>query len=490
MKKPAIIIIASIVFLGILIALPLVRKNQSMPEHNTEGAEEAAKGPHRGRLLSQDDFQLEVTIFETGVPPEYRLYSYENDKPVDPSLVTANIQLKRLGDRVDEFQFKKEGDYLRGNGVVEEPHSFDVSVNASYKGKNYHWEYPSYEGRTTMTEEGVKNAGIEIETAGPAEMEKVIELPGQIILNPDRQTHVLPRFDGIVTSVSVNLGERVTKGQALANMQSMQLADEKSEYVKAMHEHEFAKKAFEREQTLWDKKITSEQDYLEKKYEYQEAKIRFETAGQKLKAAGISSIDVESEDQLSTHQIRSPIAGAIIEKNVATGQAVQSTDKLFVIADLDSLYAEITIPAQMIGDVREGQRVRVVCDVLNAEVEGKLTYVGPLLGEQTRSAKGRVLVSNTNGNWKPGLFVKVYVTQEESKVPLAVKVSGLQTFRDWDVVFLAVGNTFEIRPLELGRRDEEWVEILSGISNGERYVSKNSFIVKADVEKSGATHDH
>jgi cobalt-zinc-cadmium efflux system membrane fusion protein len=301
---------------------------------------------------------------------------------------------------------------------------------------------------------------------------------------------VLPRFNGIVTSVAVNLGERVSKNQTLANMQSMELADEKSEYVKAMHEREFAKKTFEREQILWDKKITSEQDYLAKKYEYQEAKIRFDAAEQKLKAAGISSANVESENQLSTHQIRSPIAGAIIEKNVATGQAVQSTDKLFVVADLNTLYAEITIPAQMIGNVREGQRVRVVCDVLNTEVEGNLTYVGPLLGEKTRSAKGRVLISNTNGNWKPGLFVKVYVTEEEMKVPLAVKASALQTFRDWDVVFLAVGNTFEVRPLELGRRDDDWVEVLSGISSGERYVAKNSFVVKADVEKSGATHDH
>ncbi|HSE42604.1 MAG TPA: efflux RND transporter periplasmic adaptor subunit, partial [Acidobacteriota bacterium] len=400
------------------------------------------------------------------------------------------IQLTRLGGRVDRFQFKKEGDYLRGNGVVEEPHSFDVSVSATYKGENFHWKYPSYEGRTTMTDEGIKNAGIKVETAGPSEVKTVVDLPGEIILNPDRQTHVLPRFNGIVTSVSVNLGDRVTKGQALANMESMELADEKSDYVKAMHKYEFARKAYEREQALWEKRITSEQDYLAKKNEYEEAKIHFEAAGQKLKAAGIPSSKVESSNQLSTHLIRSPIAGAIIEKNVATGQAVQSMDKLFVVADLSSLYAEITIPAQMIGAVRQGQKVRVVSDVLNTAVEGQLTYVGPLLGEKTRSSKGRVLISNTTGNWKPGVFVKVFVVQEEARVPLAVKISGLQTFRDWNGVFLAVGNTFEIRPLELGRRDEEWVEVLSGISPGDRYVTENSFVVKADVEKSGATHAH
>lgn len=488
MNKTIIIVVVSVLFLGLLIAIPFLRKNQTMPAHDSEATGEVAKGQHRGRLLVKDDFQLEVTIFESGVPPEYRLYAYENSKPVDPSEVKAEIQLMRLGGRVDNFQFKKEGDYLRGNGIVEEPHSFDVSVKATYKGKNYQWQYPSYEGRTTMTAEGIRNAGIEIETAGPAQMKTVIELPGEIILNPDRQTHVLPRFDGIVTSVSADLGARVSKGQPLATMESMQLAEEKSEYVEAIHEHEFAKKAYEREQLLWDKKITSEQDYLAKQHEYEEARIRFQTASQKLKAAGVGTNG--STTQLSAFTIRSPIAGAIIEKNVASGQAVQSTDKLFVVADLSSIYAEVTIPAQLIGAIREGQAVRVVSDILNLESQRRLTYVGPLLGEQTRSAKARVLLANPDEIWKPGLFVKVFVVQEEITVPVAVKATALQTFRDWNVVFLAVGNAFEIRPLELGRRNDEWVEVLSGISAGDRYVAKNSFIVKADVEKSGATHDH
>lgn len=488
MNKTTIIIIVSVLFLGLLIAIPFLRKDQTMPAHESETAEEVAKGPHRGRWLTKDDFQLEVTIFESGVPPEYRLYAFQNEKAIDPSQVKAQIQLTRLGGKVDHFQFKKEGDYLKGNGVVEEPHSFDVLVKATYKDKTYQWQYPSYEGRTTMTAEGIRNAGIEIEAAGPAQMKTVIELPGEIILNPDRQTHVLPRFDGVVTSVSGELGARVSRGQPLATLESTQLAQEKGEYVEAMHKHEFAKKAYEREQLLWDKKITSEQDYLAKKHEYEEARLRFHTASQKLKAAGVGTGG--STRQMSTHTIRSPIAGAIIEKNVASGQAVQSTDKLFVVADLSSIYAEITIPAQQIGALREGQAVRVVSDVLNSEIEGRLTYVGPLLGEQTRSAKARVSLANANETWKPGLYVKVFVVQEENTVPLAVKAAALQTFRDWDVVFIAVGNTFEIRPLELGRRDNEWVEVLSGISAGDRYVTKNSFVVKADVEKSGATHDH
>ena len=491
MSKTLIIIILSIAFLGAIIAIPMLNKQKiEQKDHETELATQMPKGPHGGALLSKEKFQIEVTIFERGVPPQYRVYAYDNGKLVDPSSVNLNIELHRLGDRVDQFSFKKVEDYLQGQGIVQEPHSFDVKVNADYKNNNYNWEYPSYEGRTTMTSEGIKNAGIVIETAGPAKMKKILELPGELILNPDRETHVLPRFDGIVTKVEANLGDEVKKGQALAILESMQLAEEKSEYVEALHEHEYSKKAFEREELLWNKKITSEQDYLAKKHEFDEAKLRFQTAAQKLEAIGISPKLVEADQNLSIHTIRAPINGSIIEKDVASGEAVQSNQKIFVVADLSTLYAEVTIPANQISLIREGQEVNIVSDVLSKEVKARVTFIGPLVGEQTRSAKGRILISNADGTWRSGVFVKAFIVHEEVEVPLAVKASGLQTFRDWDVVFLAEGNTFEVRPLELGRRDNEWVEVLSGFSPGDRYVSENSFLVKADIEKSGAKHDH
>lgn len=491
MSKTAIIIILSIVFLGAIIAIPILNKQKIEEKgHETGAAVEMPNGPHGGTLLAKENFQLEVTIFERGVPPQYRVYAYDNGKLIDPSSVNLNIELRRLGGRVDQFSFKKEEGYLQGQGIVEEPHSFDVKVNANYKNNNYNWEYPSYEGRTTMTSEGIKNAGVVVETAGPAKMKKILELSGELILNPDKETHVLPRFDGIVSNVQANLGDEVKKGQALATLESMQLAEEKSEYVEALREHEFSKKAYEREELLWNKKITSEQDYLSKKNEYDKAKLRLQTAAQKLEAIGISPKVVEADQNLSIHTIRAPINGLVIEKDVATGAAVESNEKIFVVADLSTLYAEVTIPSNQISLVREGQEVNIVSDVLNKEVKGRMTYIGPLVGEQTRSAKGRILISNADGSWRPGVFVKAFIVQEEVDVPLAVKASGLQTFRDWDVVFLAEGNTFEVRPIELGRRDNVWVEVLSGFSAGDRYVSENSFLVKADIEKSGAKHDH
>jgi cobalt-zinc-cadmium efflux system membrane fusion protein len=83
-----------------------------------------------------------------------------------------------------------------------------------------------------------------------------------------------------------------------------------------------------------------------------------------------------------------------------------------------------------------------------------------------------------------------HILVEEATVPTAVKASALQRFRDWDVVFLNDGSVFQAMPITLGRRDAEWVEAVEGVEPGQRYAADNSFIVKADVGKSGATHDH
>ena len=123
--------------------------------HDAPAAAEATKGPHGGRLLSDGDFATEVTIFERGVPPEFRVFLYEKGKPIDPSAAKVTIELHRFGGRVDKIGFAKREDYLLGDQEIVEPHSFDVKVVAERDGKTSRWEYDSYEGRTTMSPEAV-----------------------------------------------------------------------------------------------------------------------------------------------------------------------------------------------------------------------------------------------------------------------------------------------------------------------------------------------
>jgi membrane fusion protein, heavy metal efflux system len=154
------------------------------------------------------------------------------------------------------------------------------------------------------------------------------------------------------------------------------------------------------------------------------------------------------------------------------------------------VWVEITVYAKDLGVVRQGQSAGVLSTDTGAEATGRINYIGRLVGEQTRSATARLTLSNTKGEWRPGMFVTVRLVREETSVPIAVSADAIQTFRDWQVVFVKYGDWFEARPLELGRSDGQWVEVLSGLKVGDQYAGTNSFAVKAEIGKLGATHDH
>ena len=218
-------------------------------------------------------------------------------------------------------------------------------------------------------------------------------------------------------------------------------------------------------------------------------------AGQKLVALGASSGSLQGlatalPASLSRFEIRAPLGGTVTERDVTIGEAIDAAREIFVIADLSSVWVEAKIPAASLSAVRQGQQATVISKDLDRRADGRITYIGSVVGEETRSAIARIAVANPDGRWRPGLFVTVQLVQTSTTVPLAVRADGIQTFRDWQVVFVKYGDWFEARPLELGRSDGTWVEVLSGLSPGVQYASKNSFAIKAEIGKLGATHDH
>lgn len=384
--------------------------------HGTEAAAEAAKGPHGGRLLSGGDFATEVTIFERGVPPEFRVFLYEKGKPLDPAEVKLTIELHRFGGRVDKIGFAKHEDYLLGDQEIVEPHSFDVKVIAERGGKTIRWEYDSYEGRTTMTAEAVKNSGIVIETAGPAKIKTTIKVNGRVQPNEDHMTHVIPRYPGIVKRIHKRLGDAVAKDEVVAV--------------------------------------------------------------------------VESNESLQPYEVKSSIAGTVIKKDVTQGEFVREGESIYTVTDLGTVWVDLNVFRKDFDKLKVGEAATIFAGEGLANATGTVSYISPFGAEDTQTMLARVELPNPEGKWRPGLFVTGEVIVEEAEVPVAVKASALQTFRDWDVVFKQDGSMFEIAILELGRRDAVWVEVVSGLSAGQKYAAESSFIIKADILKSGASHDH
>ncbi|MBR9910297.1 MAG: HlyD family efflux transporter periplasmic adaptor subunit [Gammaproteobacteria bacterium] len=391
--------------------LPSIAVAASTPEAQEA---EPEKGPHRGRMLRDGEFAVELAIFETGVPPEFRVWVTDDGKPVSPDSVDLQVNLTRLGNVVDDIHFKSEGDYLRGDTVIYEPHSFVVTLIAQHQGKTYRWEYDNFEGRTFIGDGVAETMGIATETAGSATLHQTIRVYGKLVYPPNAKRQIRARFEGVITQMHVKLGDTVRKGQAL--------------------------------------------------------------------------ISIESNESLKTYQIIAPMAGVVSEQFASAGE--QSAGRtLLQITRTDTLLAELAVYPADRQKVKAGAPVILSFNGVEAPLSSTVN------GSRTalRSDQARLFlaeINNGDGLLSEGLFVSGDIEVETFEVPLAVKRSGLQSFRDFTVVYAKVGEEYEVRMLELGREAGPWVEVLGGLEPDTEYVIENSYIIKADIEKSGASHDH
>jgi cobalt-zinc-cadmium efflux system membrane fusion protein len=198
---------------------------------------------------------------------------------------------------------------------------------------------------------------------------------------------------------------------------------------------------------------------------------------------------VESNESLQAYEVKAPHAGIITERNVTVG-SVTADGALFVVTDHSSVWVDLNVLSTDANKVKAG--LPVVVQTVDGSQSVELTLPeflpGAVVESQTRVI--RLQLDNRDGRWTPGLRVIATVTLPPHEVRVGVQSTGLQSFRDWTVVFAQVADTYEVRMLELGRSDGEHVEVLGGLEAGERYVTHNSFLVKADAMKSGASHDH
>ncbi|MCA3185391.1 MAG: efflux RND transporter periplasmic adaptor subunit [Cupriavidus sp.] len=341
-------------------------------------------------------------------------------------------------------------------------------------------------GLIPMTPEQIRNANLGIAKAAPGKIRSAVEFPGEIRFNEDRTAHVVPRVAGVAESVVANLGQRVKKGDLLAVFASTQLSDQRSELLAAQRRLELARTTYGREKKLWEDKVSAEQDFLAARTALQEAEIAEANARQKLTAIGATA----SARAINQFELRAPFDGIVVEKHLALGEAVAAETAVFTISDLNTVWAEFVIAAKDLNHVRLGESVRVTSAAFDGTAEGKISYVGALLGQQTRTATARVTLSNPQMAWRPGLFVTVSVATGETDAAVVIDSEALQIDDGRQMVFAEVPGGFAARPVKTGRSDGKRIEIVDCLAPGTRYVSANSFVLKAEQGKAGAEHTH
>jgi len=271
------------------------------------------------------------------------------------------------------------------------------------------------EAHIELTPAQIEFSGIGLAQVRPANIREILPLYGQVVANTERMQSVGARFDGVISAVTKQIGDPVSKGEVLAR--------------------------------------------------------------------------VESNDSLKTYAIKSSIMGVVIERDANVGE--QTSDKtLFKIVDYSTVWVDLSVFPNDVRKIKIGQQARIRCSAADVTGEGEVIYMTPFGSSTNQTTKARLLLKNPDHLLVPGHFITAEVNLSEANVPVAIITDAVQIVEEHNVVFVKSEEGFEPREVTLGRTDGEFIEVLTGLSVGETYVTKNSFVLKSELGKEDAEHGH
>lgn len=478
---------------------------------------------------------------------------------------------------------KKEGGGHGGGEGHGHRHGSGEKEEGEHAGGHGH-DHGAEEELVTLTPEAVSNAGIKVVAAMHGRISHAISLTGVVAVNDDMTVHITPKVEGLVREVKRTLGDRVTAGEALVVLDSNTLGTAKVEFLQKQQEWELAKAelarkteihanvetlvallkkhvapfeierktsglstgehrgklmplystlrltkaAFEREERLYKRRVTSQKEFLEARKEYETAQaeyggaldqvtyttkielitaqrgaatheMAYRASERQLQVLGVAAADLDDlrsgkATDLSAYTIRSPIDGTITEKHVTLGERAGSESSLFTISNLTNVWVLGDVYEKDIPHVSTGMPAAIeVGAIPGRKFSGKVSVVSPALDPKTRTSRVRITVDNADRALAAGMFVKVETTTGAEEAVLSVPVAALQESSGKTVVFVRESET-KFRPQEVtvGARDStgERVEVFSGLKEGDKVVVAGSFLLRSEMAKGEMGHDH
>ena len=268
----------------------------------------------------------------------------------------------------------------------------------------------------SLTEKELEEFGIKINEVKPGNIQLHSNLTGEIIPDPTKVAHIIPRFAGIVREVRKNMGDNVEKDEVIAV--------------------------------------------------------------------------IESNESLVQYEVRSSIAGTVIEIHMTPGEVIGDDKHVVTVADLSSVWASLTVYQKDLTKIKVGQNVEISTVDKSKVTRSKIFYVSPIVDEETRTSTARVRLNNTSGFWKPGMFITGIVFTTSKKVPIVANKNALQLFKGETVVFVQDKKGFRPQPVSIGLENSKLVEILSGLHQGQKYAAEGAFTIKSEFLKESFGGDH
>lgn len=383
----------------------------------------------------------------------------------------------------------------RAEAAGKDPHGHDEHGDSAEDSHGHGEAGHGDEGVVKKTVEELKVQGADVVTAAKGKIANQVALQGALEPMPESIAHVVPRLPGVVREVRKSLGDVVKKGEVLAILESRDLADAKAAWRAAKERLDVAEVAFKREEELWSKRITPEKDLIDARRALAESRIEYDASTQKLGNLGFTEARLtslrENAGSLIRFELTSPLAGTIVERHLTVGEVTKEDEPAFVVAELSKVNAVMQVYPKDLSSVAKGQSASIVLSTgAETATTGQVTFVSPLLDATSRSARAHILIDNASGRFRPGLSVTATLSVGESEAGIVIPKESLQKLDGKNVVFVRTDEGFVPSPVELGRENGTQVEVVSGLEEGEVFVAKGSFLLKAELAKSEAGHEH
>jgi cobalt-zinc-cadmium efflux system membrane fusion protein len=380
--------------------------------------------------------------------------------------------------------------WLSSKKTESEGRGYDEG-NAEQSDKDSSEEGHAEEGEIQLTSQQMVEQGLKVAVASTGLVEKLTTLPGKLVVNTDQQAHISPNFSGYIEQVNVALGQSVQKGQTLAVLILPELIDQQANLRMAQANLDLARKDYQREQQLWSQGISAKQDYQRAENAYRQAQITVQSSQARLNALGASG------NNNGRFLIKAPISGVISKKDIVVGENVQLADQLFVIENLKDLWLEFNLPNTSNIQLQVGQILNFKTNGSDQNYQAKVQTLNSQADLQTGRLQVRAKVTTQADVLRPNVLVNVFVTDAQAKTALRVQKKALQQVEGKPVVFVIESEEkglvhLKAQPIEVGvsSQDGQWLEVISGLTEGQKYIADGSFLLKSELEKDEAGHGH
>ncbi|AVH13029.1 efflux RND transporter periplasmic adaptor subunit [Acinetobacter indicus] len=380
--------------------------------------------------------------------------------------------------------------WLSSKNTESEGHGHDEG-NAEHSDEDSSEEGHAEEGEIQLTSQQMVEQGLKVAVASTGLVEKLTTLPGKLVVNTDQQAHISPNFSGHVEQVNVALGQSVQKGQTLAVLIVPELIDQQANLRMAQVNLDLARKDYQREQQLWSQGISAKQDYQRAENAYRQAQITVQSSQARLNALGASG------NNNGRFLIKAPISGVISQKDIVVGENVQLANQLFVIEQLKDLWLEFNLPNQFSGQLQAGQKIDFKVNDSDQTYKATVQSLTSQADVQTGRLVVRAKLDAQATELRSNVLVRVLIPEATAKSVLRIQKSALQSIEGEDSIFIVDSEQkgqvhLKAQKVQLGQAssDGQWLEVISGLTEGQKYIAQGSFLLKSELEKDEAGHEH